>query len=140
MDDFEEWLTKNHSRRYSKDLIRYARAYHAVLQNPKEISRVSVLPMDTRRLIVAALANLSKYLGIYEHWRALAKNAGLKWEKKLSLDIFLDMMINLQDCLTWLRQVLEKIPKEYGCVLVFTALTGLRPTEAVNPKADLKSL
>ena len=124
---------KNHSRRYSKDLVRYVRRYHRVLKNPREISKVSVLPRDTRRLVMSGLANLSKYLGCYEYWKALAKNAGLKWEKEVSLDIVLDIMnTNLQDCWDWLKQVLEKIPGRYGCVLVFTALTGLRPSEAVN--------
>jgi enamine deaminase RidA (YjgF/YER057c/UK114 family) len=82
---------------------------------------------------MSALANLSKYLGVYQHWKAIAKNAGLKWEKKVSLDIVLDIMnTNLQDCWTWLKQVLQILPKEYGTVLVFTALTGLRPSESVN--------
>jgi hypothetical protein len=82
---------------------------------------------------MSALANLSKYLGIYEQWKALVKDAGLKWEKKVSLDVVLDIMnTNLQDCWIWLKQVLQNVPKEYGTVLVFTALTGLRPNEAVN--------
>jgi len=82
---------------------------------------------------MSGLANLSKYLGCYDYWKTLVKNAGLRWEKKVSLDIVLDIMnTNLQDCWIWLTQVLEKIPREYGCVLVFTALTGLRPSEAAN--------
>ena len=70
---------KNHTRRYSKDLMRYVRRYHDVLQNPRKISQISVLPKDTKRLAMSGLANLSKYLGCYEQWKALAKNAGLKW-------------------------------------------------------------
>jgi intergrase/recombinase len=34
--------------------------------------------------------------------------------------------------LEWLKDVLVKLPKEYGAVLVFAALTGLRPHEAVK--------
>ncbi len=36
--------------------------------------------------------------------------------------------------------MLEKIPREYGCVLVFTALTGLRPGEAVNSTKLISNL
>jgi len=141
MDDFELWLMKNHTRRYSKDLMRYVRKFHGVLQNPRRVSQISALPMDTRRLVMSGLANLSKYLGRYEQWKALVRNAGLKWEKKVSLDIVLDIMnTNLQDCWVWLKEVLEKIPREYGCVLVFTALTGLRPSEAVNSTKLISSL
>jgi len=124
---------KSHTKRYSKDLMRYVRRYQDVLKNPGKISQISVLSRDKRRLVMSGLANLSKYLGCYNYWKTLSKNAGLRWEKKVSLDIVLDIMnTNLQDCWVWLTQVLEKIPKEYGCVLVFTALTGLRPSEAAN--------
>jgi len=82
---------------------------------------------------MAALANLSKFLGCYGYWRNFVRNAGFRWEKKVSLDIVLDIMnTNLQDCWSWLKQVLEELHEEYGCVLVFAALTGLRPGEAVK--------
>ncbi len=32
---------------------------------------------------------------------------------------------------TWLKQVVQRLPKEYSTVLVFDALTELRPNEAV---------
>jgi len=113
--------------------MRYVRRYHDVLRNPRKISQIGALSKDKKRMAMAGLANLSKYLGCYGYWRTLVKNAGLRWEKKVSLDIVLDIMnTNLQDCWAWLKQVLVRIPKEYGCVLVFTALTGLRPSEAVN--------
>ena len=132
---------KNHTRRYSKDLMRYVRKYHDVLGNPRKISKISVLPRDTKRLAMSGLANLSKYLGCYEYWKTLVKNAGLKWEKKVGLDIVLDIMnSDLQDCWVWLEQVLEKISREYGCVLVFTALTGLRPSEAANSTKLISNL
>lgn len=133
LDDFERWLLKNHSRCYSRELIRYVRRYHYVLRDPSKISQISVLSKDQKRMAMAGLSNLSKYLGCYGYWKTLVKNAGLKWEKKVSLDIVLDIMnMNLQDCWLWLKRVLRELPKEYGCVLVFAALTGLRPNEAVN--------
>jgi len=64
-------------------------------------------------MVISALANLSKYVGQYEQWKTLVKTYGLKWEKKVSLDIVLDIMnTNLQDYWVWLEQVLEKIPRE----------------------------
>jgi len=113
--------------------MRYVRRYSDVLRDPRKLSQFSVLSKDQKRMAMSALANLSKYLGCYEYWQRLIKNAGLRWEKKVSLDIVLDIMnTNLQDCWTWLKQMLVKLPEEYGCVLVFAALTGLRPGEAVK--------
>jgi len=141
LGDFEEWLLKTHTRHYAKDLMRYARNYYDVLQDPRRISEIAVLSKDKRRMVMSTLANLSKYLGCYEKWKTLVKTYGLKWEKKVSLDIVLDIMnTNLQDCWIWLKQVLEKISREYGCVLVFTALTGLRPGEAINSTKLISNL
>jgi len=113
--------------------MRYVRRYHGVLRDPGKISQIGILSKDQKRMAMTALANLSKFLGCYGYWRSLVKNAGLRWEKKVSLDIVLDIMnTNLQDCWTWLKQVLEKLPEDCGCVLVFAASTGLRPGEAVK--------
>lgn len=133
LEQFEQWMLKIHSEKYAKDLMRYVKQYHDVLQHPNKAFQISVLPKDTRRLVMAGLANLSKFLGQYRHWKNIVENAGLKWEKKNSLDIVLDIMdTNLQDCWEWLREVLQKLPKDYGSVLVFIALTGLRPGEGVK--------
>lgn len=103
---------KNHSRRYSKELMQYVRRFRDVLWSPSKISQISVLSRDNKRMAMAGLANLSKYLGCYSYWKTLVKNAGLKWETKVSLDIVLDIMnTNLQDCWVWLKQVLKKLPK-----------------------------
>ena len=79
--------------------MRYAGRYKHVLRDPSKISQISILNKDQKRMAMAALANLSKFLGCYGYWRNLVRNAGLRWEKKVSLDIVLDIMnTNLQDC------------------------------------------
>ena len=133
LNDFEAWLLKDHSRHYAMDLMRYVRKYHNVLQHPGMASQLTILSKDKRRMVMSGLANLSKYLGVYDDWKLLVKKSGLRWEKKVSLDVVLDIMnTNLQDCMVWLKQVLRSVPSDYGTVLVFAALTGLRPSEAVN--------
>ena len=47
-----------------KEIIRYA----YVLDKPNNASQLLLLSKDTRRLSMAALSNLSKYLGCYQHW------------------------------------------------------------------------
>jgi len=89
------------------------------------------LPKDSRRLAMASLANLSKFLGIYDYWRQIVKNNGLKWEGRSTLEVVVDILnTKIGETKTWLKEALRELPKEYGTVLLFTALTGLRPREA----------
>jgi len=130
---YKKWLSQNHVPRYTSELLRYAKKYAYVLGNPRQASDLNVLSRDLRRLVMASLANLSKYLGIYSSWRKLVKDNGLKWEKRSALETFVDIFeTNLNDTKTWLFQVIRKLPPKYATVEIFTALTGLRPSEAVN--------
>ena len=80
---------------------------------------------------MASLSNLSRYLGIYEHWKQIMRNYGLKWERISSLDAVINLLsTNLEDVKDWLKSVIQKIPKEFAVVEVFAVLTGLRPSEA----------
>jgi len=131
LKNFEEWLLKKHTRRYAKDLIRYAREYNYALQYPQRLSEVTVLPKDVRRHVMSGLANLSKFLGVYDCWKTISKNAGLKWEGRSSIDAVLSILNSRTDeTQDWLKGALEILPREERTVLVFDALTGLRPKEA----------
>jgi hypothetical protein len=112
-------------------MLRYAQKFAIVLEKPNMASQLLLLNKDLRRVVMSALSNLSKFLGVYEHWKYTIRNYGLKWENTSSLEAFLSILnSNLEETEEWLRQVIKKLPKEYSTVLVFDALTGLRPTEA----------
>ena len=77
-----------------------------------------------------ALANLSKYLGIYEHWRSIVKNAGLKWEKRSALETLISILnTDITKVEDWLKDLIPKLQEPYNIQLIYNALTGLRPTE-----------
>ena len=121
----------NISKRCAMDELRYSRRYFGVLQHPQMVSSIAMLPKNKKRLVMASLSNLSKYLGIYEYWKELIKNHGLKWEKRSALETVIDILnTNLEDTRTWLTGTIPKIPVEYSTVLAFDALTGLRASEA----------
>lgn len=131
--DFEQWLMKNHTEHYSRELVSLAMKHGDVLKNPSKASEIMVLSIDVRRHVMAGLSNLAKYLGMYQQWKTIRQNAGLKWEKKPSLNIVLDILNSpLKDIMTWLKEVVSKLPMDYGTVLVFNALTGLRVHEGIN--------
>ena len=107
--------------------------YADILVDSGKAARLRVLGRDVRRVVMSSLANLSKYLGVYDHWRTIVRNHGLKWEKKSALETFIDIFeSNLDDCKSWLTDVIQKLPVEYAAYEVFTVLTGLRPGEAVD--------
>jgi len=128
---FELWLKTNHHKSTIRQLVLYAQKYRGVLAEPSEASELLGLPRDKRRMAMSALANLSKFLGKYEYWKMIVRNAGLKWEKRTSLEVVLDIMdARLCDSKEWLIRAIESLSKQHATVLIFDALTGLRPSEA----------
>jgi len=79
---YTKWYLQNHNKNTLGYALNYARKYADVLADPSSVHRITSLSKAKKRLTMIALANLSKYLGIYEHWKSIVKNAGLKWEKK----------------------------------------------------------
>jgi hypothetical protein len=131
MDGFEEWLIKSHHHSTVRQLLKYAEEYHDVLSVPSRASELVVLNRDKRRMVMSSLANFSKYLGKYEYWKSIVRNAGLKWEKRTSLEVVLDILdARLSDTKEWLLKSINVLSKRHATVLIFDALTGLRPSEA----------
>jgi hypothetical protein len=130
-NDFEQWLNKSHHHSTVRQLLKYAVEYHDVLAVPSKASEIMVLNRDKRRMVMSSLANLSKFLGKYEHWKMIVRNTGLKWEKRTSLEVVLDIMdARLSDTKEWLLKAVKTLSKQHATVLIFDALTGLRPSEA----------
>jgi intergrase/recombinase len=130
-ENFGVWLLKTHRERHAKEILRYAKRFAFVLEKPSQASQLLMLSKDVRRVAMSSLSNLSKYLGVYEQWRQTIRNHGLKWENTTSLETFLSILnTNLEETEMWLKQVIQKLPKDYSTVLMFDVLTGLRPNEA----------
>jgi len=128
---FQDWLLKTHATNNSFAILRWAKKYSFVLSDPEKASVIHGLQRDNRRNVMAALANLSKFLGKYEFWKETVKNAGLKWEKRPSVEVFLGILnTRLSDVEDWLRKAVKSLPEKYSAMLVFDVATGLRPNEA----------
>ena len=143
-DGFEDWLLKSHGKDTAKLIMRYAMRYYWILWSPEKAGVLLGESKGIRRNTMIALANLSKYLGVYESWKNIVKNYGLKWEKRTGLETVMSLLnMNLDGVVEWLLTALKKLPENYGVVLAFQALTGLRPSEAVEScrliKIDLEN-
>ncbi len=132
-NNYATYLFKTHRANHAAEILRQSKRHAIILYKPNMASQLLLLSKDMRRMAMSSLSNLSKFLGVYDSWKQTIRNYGLKWENTNSLETFLSILnTNINEAKIWLLQAVRKLPKNYGTVLVFDALTGLRPTEAVN--------
>ncbi len=131
---FKQWVKETHHKNADTSwVLRYSKEYCYVFDNPNTASTILTLNKDKRRMVMSALANLSKYLGLYKQWKNIVEDTGLKWQKRSSLDTIIDLLnFNMDNVKQWLRDAVTQLPKPHATVLVFNALTGLRPSEGCN--------
>ncbi len=130
---YAEWLCKNFSGNYARDLLNYSKRFHHVLFS-SEASELLRLSDGVRKMALASLSNLAKFLGKYEDWKRIVKGYGLKWSCGKSELFIISRMANTEnngEVLEWVRLVKAKIP-QLKVFLDFMVLSGLRLREAVN--------
>jgi len=82
-----------------------------------------------------ALSSLSKFIGIHEKWKKLIENFDLKWtNNETANNTFFRIFDNhnnddINKMILWLKEAMAQLPKKYSNILLFAALTGLRPSE-----------
>lgn len=77
-DSFYAWLVKERSERYAMDLFNYAKKYRRCLFSG-DLSEIAMLNVPKRRMVMASLSNLAKFLGVYDEWRRMVHGFGIKW-------------------------------------------------------------
>jgi integrase len=138
---FEEYLLKSHNKHTTKTRLLYSKKYYHILEqdNAQELLTLS----DEKRMhIMKALATLSKYLGCYDKWKNIVQRYQLKWSNEDSVQIFHNITNIGQDfdsMISWLKDTITKLPISYGNILLYNALTGLRPNEACESIRLLKN-
>jgi len=138
---FDKWLQNKLNYAYARKVWNYAKTYSYMLFDPPKASVLSGFSKAKRRNIMAALANLAKFLGMYDTWKMIVSGAGLHWQKTSHLQVFLSMLnTDLGDVKVWLRQAVDRLPAKYSAVLTFAAATGLRPEEACKSASLLSEL
>jgi hypothetical protein len=134
---FKEFLLNTTNNRTALDRINYAKKYNHILDSGNAQGILS-LPNEKRIHVMKALSSLSKFVGCYDRWKDTITNYQLKWSNDNSLDIFKTIIIDhdksYDSMLEWIKHFIHllNIKKEYGNVLLFTTLTGLRPSEALQ--------
>jgi len=130
---FEAWLLRAFKRKQAVERKNYARQFgHCLLA--RNLSELLTLTDDKRCHVLKALSALAKFLGVYDDFKLLVRNYGLKWGGKSADDIVIARLtknVRGDEIYLWMRSVKAKFT-EYGDFIDFMAATGLRYVEAVE--------
>ena len=131
-EDFEAWLLRDHKPRIARDMVSYAKRYcHYLFE--RDFSELKLLSDGKRRHVLKSLSALAKYFGIYEDFKRLVRNYGVKWVGKSSADILIERLTkiaNPNEVFEWIKEV-KKACSKLEVFMDFMAVTGLRLNEAV---------
>jgi intergrase/recombinase len=126
-------LARNCCERTVKDRLRYAKKFCYCLLK-KDFGELNMFSDSKRTHILKALSNLAKFLGMYEDFKMLVRNYGLKWSDGKAEDLILSRIANTErnrDVIEWVRTVKLQIPK-LSVFMDFIIVSGLRLEEAVR--------
>jgi len=126
--EFEVWLLKRHSKNTLDLLLKYAKRFPSVLEQPSFAGEICALGKDKRRNGTVALVNLSISLGCYDRWKSIVSNSGLTWGKRSGLEAVISILnTDLSDLLPWLSQAVSTLPKAHRSIVVFSPCFPAEP-------------
>ena len=131
-DSFREWLFRRYRWRTARDRFRYCLRFHECLLRG-DFTALLEMSGDKRVHVMKALSSLSKFLGVYDYFRFLVRNYGLKWTNGGGDDLIIARLTRTvdEDVLKWVRNV-KNMVSDYAAFMDFLVVTGLRYEEAVN--------
>ena len=104
---YKQWLEKNFSPGYARDVYNYSRKYAHCLLN-RDLSELLSIRKTKRTNIVKALANLSKFIGMHDEFLQLMHSYDLEWGGKSSEELVIDRLTKVQnpnEVFEWIKQV-----------------------------------
>ena len=131
-EGFETFIKKNYRTHTAKCRLIHAKRYSNILIQG-EARDLMVFSSDKRIHIMKALSALSKYSGYYERWKSIIKSHQLKWSSP-DRDFVFQGIINREQefdkMVKWFKMAYAELPENYGNILLYDILVGLRPREA----------
>ena len=128
--DYREWLYGKYSKTWARGVFNLSRKYHYMIcGNLRDLDSFSKWK---RNNTLKALIALSKYLGIYEQFKAKIKGYGIKWENQSSVESFLRMMNRKDGLMDWVKKSTNVLDKNLSTFIEFVMLSGIRRGEAIN--------
>jgi len=127
---FRSWLDGRNSKTWAYQVFRLAKTHqHLFYGSLEELEKFSKWKKNN---VLKALVALSKFLGIYEEFRAKVKNYGIKWSYQNSFDSFLRMIRAKDGLVDWIKDCIEVLDENQATFVKFVMFSGIRAGEAVN--------
>lgn len=139
---FEVWLRRDKNPNVVRDVLSYAKRYQHCLLN-QDLTDVALLSVSKRRLVLASLSNLAKFLGVYDQWKQTIRKFGVKW---VSMEIKDKRVIDRitkkanPDSVYGAVKEAKSVHPEYADFLEFCAITGMRLVEAIESWNLIRSI
>jgi intergrase/recombinase len=130
-NDFKAWIFKKYAKSHAPTIYCYAKKYAFMLNgNFRDLETFSG---SKRNTVLKALIALSKFLGVYEDFKATLSSYGVKFARTDSLNAFLRIMNNnSNDLLDWYSKAYAVVRDNEKLFLRFALISGLRKSEAIN--------
>jgi integrase-like protein len=131
---YKRYSTNVVSHDTASDRMSYAMKFYHILKDGNASELLS-LNNEKRIHVMKSLASLSKYLGCYDKWKLIRERYQLRWSNGDAFNYFngiIDDRSNYSSMISWIKNAYSALPKEYGNILIYCTLTGLRPTEATQ--------
>jgi intergrase/recombinase len=127
---FRSWLDGRNSKTWAYQVFRLAKTHqHLFYGSLEELEKFSKWKKNN---VLKALVALSKFLGVYEEFRAKMKSYGVKWSYQNSVDSFLRMIKARDGLIDWVKDCIEVLDEDQATFVKFVLLSGIRAGEAVN--------
>jgi intergrase/recombinase len=111
-------------------LFNHAKRYHSLLNG--NLRELDFFSKGKKNNVLRALIVLSKYVGVYEQFKARIKSYGIKCERQNSLQSFLRIFNAKAGLIEWLKATFKVLDDSYATFMRFALISGLRRTEAIN--------
>ena len=130
---FADSLESKCSERVIRDRFRYAKKYQHCLFE-RDFSELNNLSECKQKLILKSLSALSKFVGLYQEFKGLMNDYGLKWASGKAEELLISRMNKVStigNVVDWIRKVEVKNP-ELKPFINFMLISGLRFEEALR--------
>jgi len=130
---YKDWLSKQFSERYARDVYSYSRKYADCLLK-RDISKLLMIRKTKRTNIIKALSNLSKFLGVHDEFLHILHKHAMEWGGKSKDELVIERFTKVKDpdeIFKWIRKVKE-VREDLADFMDLMAISGLRLTEAIE--------
>jgi intergrase/recombinase len=137
IDSFEAYLRKALTN--EKDvtyILAAALKYQDVLTTGKAGKLLS-LTDNVRRQAMRALSHLARYNGVYQQWRMIIQQHGLRWRKTEDRFDFFEKE-DFNEMIEYIKQTVKILPKHQANTFILATLLGLRADETCKAISLLK--